>query len=97
MEPRIWTCARCKIEFEAAVSASPDLDLLCADCTAIVHTPGYGLQRFREKHGLTQARLAGLLGVPKRTIENWEGRRRRPPTYLSRALLDVERELTAVR
>ena len=96
IESRTWTCARCRVEFGAAVSASPDLDLLCPDCTELVHTPRYGLPKFRRRLGLTQARLAELLGVPKRTVENWEScgsGYRRPPAYLSRALLDVEREL----
>ena len=51
------------------------------------------LRAFRAHLGLTQARLAALLPVPKRTLEEWEAGRRNPPEYLGRALRDVEREL----
>lgn len=57
--------------------------------------------RAREKSGLTQAEFAALLGVSKRTLEQWEQGRRKP----SKAALmlikvaerhpEVLRELTA--
>lgn len=93
MESRIWTCARCKIEIEAAVSASPDLDLLCSGCTELVHTPRYGLPKFRKRLGLSQTQLAERLPVKVDTLQNWEIGRTRPPSYLYRALRDLEGEL----
>lgn len=51
------------------------------------------LRAFRARLGLSQAGLAALLPTSKRNIENWEAGRRVSPTYLPRALRDVEREL----
>ena len=44
------------------------------------------VQRIRERTGLSQAKFARLIGVSKRTLENWEQGRRRP-TGPARALL----------
>lgn len=40
------------------------------------------IRALREAAGLTQQRFADLFGIPKRTIEDWEGGRRNPPDYL---------------
>ena len=42
----------------------------------------------REQTGLSQARFARLIGVSKRTLENWE-QGRRFPTGTARALLKI--------
>lgn len=42
----------------------------------------------RTKTGLSQSRFANLLGVSKRTLENWE-QGRRHPTGPARALLKI--------
>jgi DNA-binding transcriptional regulator YiaG len=52
------------------------------------------LKTFRAEHGLTQAVLSARLPVAKRTLEDWERGVSRPPEYLTRALRDLERELT---
>ena len=44
------------------------------------------LREFRALLGLTQAGLAGALGVSLRAVEEWEGSRNPPPTYLQLAL-----------
>lgn len=44
------------------------------------------VKAIREKVGLSQTRFAGLIGVSKRTLENWE-QGRRHPTGPARALL----------
>lgn len=36
----------------------------------------------RKASGLTQAAFAERYGIPKRTIENWEGGQRDAPTYV---------------
>jgi transcriptional regulator with XRE-family HTH domain len=57
------------------------------------------VRRFRERHGLTQVRLAELLSsgqhppIGETTIQRWEAGERTPPPYLKRALRDVAREL----
>lgn len=44
------------------------------------------VKAIREKVGLSQTNFAGLIGVSKRTLENWE-QGRRNPTGPARALL----------
>ncbi|KZZ52490.1 transcriptional regulator [Oleiphilus sp. HI0118] len=44
------------------------------------------VKAIRERVGLSQTRFAGLIGVSKRTLENWE-QGRRHPTGPARALL----------
>jgi putative transcriptional regulator len=46
------------------------------------------VKSIREKIGLSQTRFAGLIGVSKRTLENWE-QGRRHPTGPARALLRI--------
>ena len=46
------------------------------------------VQKIREKTGLSQADFASLIGVSKRTLENWE-QGRRSPTGPARALLKI--------
>ena len=41
----------------------------------------------RLKAGLTQKKMSELLGIPKRTIEDWEGGRRKPPAYTKKLIL----------
>lgn len=54
---------------------------------------------FRAKHGLTQARLAELLPVNLRTLQEWELDRGKgkPPPFLWRALAHLESELRQVK
>jgi len=46
------------------------------------------VKSIRDKVGLSQTRFAGLIGVSKRTLENWE-QGRRHPTGPARALLRI--------
>ena len=46
------------------------------------------VKAIREKTGLSQARFAMLIGVSKRTLENWE-QGRRHPTGPAKALLRI--------
>lgn len=43
----------------------------------------------RIKHGLTQQQLANITGIPKRTIENWEGGQRKCPEYVERMVVEA--------
>lgn len=36
----------------------------------------------REKSGMTQKAFSEYFGIPKRTIEDWEGNRRKAPDYV---------------
>jgi DNA-binding transcriptional regulator YiaG len=37
---------------------------------------------------LTQRQVAELLGIPLRTIENWEGGKSTPPPYVERLIIN---------
>lgn len=42
----------------------------------------------RARLGLSQQALSEALGVPKRTIENWEGGVNSPPEWVEKLLLE---------
>lgn len=44
--------------------------------------------------GLSQAAMAELMQIPKRTIEEWEAGRRTPPPYVKRLII---KELEAMK
>jgi transcriptional regulator with XRE-family HTH domain len=46
------------------------------------------IKEARIRHGLTQQQLANLTGIPKRTIENWEGGQRKCPDYLIQMIIN---------
>lgn len=46
------------------------------------------LKEAREVAGLTQQEMSDQLGIPKRTIENWEAGVRRPTEYVRRLVMD---------
>ncbi len=50
--------------------------------------PDPEVRKIREKTGLSQTRFATMIGVSKRTLENWE-QGRRHPTGPARALLRI--------
>lgn len=50
-------------------------------------TLAVALREYRERHGLTQRALAADLGVPARSVENWEGKDGGGQSSMSRALI----------
>lgn len=40
------------------------------------------IKELRTKSGMTQAQFSEYFGIPKRTIENWEGGQRKCPQYV---------------
>lgn len=46
------------------------------------------IKEARIEAGLTQQKLADLLGIPKRSIENWEGGKSKPPPYVERLIVE---------
>lgn len=40
----------------------------------------------RKQYGLTQQALSDLLGIPKRTIEDWDAGKASPPPYVLRLI-----------
>jgi putative transcriptional regulator len=43
-----------------------------------VHLPSVDVKQIRTKLGLSQPKMAQVMGVPLSTLRNWEQRRRRP-------------------
>lgn len=46
------------------------------------------IKEARKSAGLTQQALSDLLGIPKRTIENWEGGKRNCPEWCERLIVE---------
>lgn len=44
------------------------------------------IKELREQTGLTQKAFSEHLGIPLRTIEDWEAGRRTPPDYIPRLI-----------
>lgn len=44
-------------------------------------------KELRQKAGMTQKAFAEYFGIPKRSIENWEGEKRQCPDYLLELML----------
>lgn len=44
------------------------------------------IKEMRAKTGLTQAQFAQLLGIPKRSIENWERGASQCPEYVNKLI-----------
>jgi DNA-binding transcriptional regulator YiaG len=40
------------------------------------------IKELREASGMTQKAFAEYFGIPKRTVENWEGEKNQCPVYL---------------
>ncbi len=51
---------------------------------------GGDVKAFRAETGHTQASLAAALGVPTRTVVNWENDGARPPVFLARAFASLK-------
>lgn len=60
--------------------------------TKVIDWPGF-LREFRLRHNLTQKALADKLQISARNVENWESGFSKPPAYLKRALLNLEKFL----
>lgn len=45
------------------------------------------LREARLAAGLTQQKMAELMEIPKRTIENWEGNKTKCPPYVERLII----------
>lgn len=46
------------------------------------------LKETRVSLGFTQKQVAEMLGIPKRTIENWEGGVNKCPDYVERLIIE---------
>lgn len=55
------------------------------------------IKEARLRAGLTQQQMSDRLGIPKRTIENWEGGQRSCPEWAERLILEKLMQLTEER
>lgn len=46
------------------------------------------LKEARQAAGLSQAKMASLFEIPKRTIESWEAGERKPPVYVEKLIIE---------
>lgn len=46
------------------------------------------LKEARNAAGLSQQKMSDKLGIPKRTIENWEAGKRKCPEWIARLIID---------
>lgn len=46
------------------------------------------IKEARENAKLTQVKMSELLEIPKRTIEDWENGRRKPPIYVEKLVVN---------
>ena len=44
------------------------------------------IRELRERTGMTRKDFARHIGIPLRTVEDWEAGRRRPPEYIPRLI-----------
>lgn len=80
-----------KSQFDELLESVREMDEIVAGKKAASRTfefPEPEVKGIREKTGLSQARFAMLIGVSKRTLENWE-QGRRHPTGPAKALLRI--------
>lgn len=50
------------------------------------------IREARKAAGLSQRRMAEMMGIPRRTIENWESGVNTPPEYVERLVVqELER------
>lgn len=47
-----------------------------------------GIKDARKKAGMTQKEMADFFGMPKRTIENWEGGKNNPPAWAEKLIIE---------
>ena len=45
------------------------------------------IRPIRQSSNLTQKQLSDLLGIPLRTIEDWDSGRRKPPEYVTALII----------
>jgi len=80
-----------KTQFDELLASVKEMDEIVAgkkEASRVFEFPEPEVKEIREKTGLSQARFAMLIGVSKRTLENWE-QGRRHPTGPAKALLRI--------
>jgi len=80
-----------KTQFDELLASVKQMDEIVSGkekASRVFEFPEPEVKAIREKTGLSQTRFAMLIGVSKRTLENWE-QGRRHPTGPAKALLRI--------
>jgi len=90
-----WTykdvCENQTVECELVVDAK-DIYVYKTETGYVVELKEAPVREARKEVGLTQQRLSDISGIPKRTIENWEGGQRSCPDWTERLVInEIER------
>jgi putative transcriptional regulator len=78
-------------DFDALLASVEEMDQILRgekQPGRVTEFEGPKVKEIREQTGLSQVRFAAMIGVSKRTLENWE-QGRRHPTGPARALLRI--------
>ena len=54
------------------------------------------LKNARAEVGISQQKMSDLLGIPKRTIEEWETGRRKPPKWVERLVIEEVKRIPEI-
>lgn len=54
------------------------------------------IKKWRKKANISQAKMGEILGIPKRTIENWESGKNTPPQYVIDLVTDKLIQLSKI-
>ncbi len=46
------------------------------------------IRETRKKLNFTQQKVSDIIGVPIRTLQDWEGERRKPPQYVESLIIE---------
>jgi|GEM_PF-315863 len=91
-----WTykdvCENQTVECELVVDAR-DLYVYRTETGYVVELKETPIREARTESGLTQQRLSDISGIPKRTIENWEGGQRSCPDWTERLVVNEIRRI----
>ena len=66
-----------------------DCATLLSDLRNVYEVANMTLPEMRKATGLTQEKFAQRFGIPKRSIENWEGEQSTPPQYVRLLIADA--------
>ena len=55
------------------------------------------IKEARKKAGLTQEEMTSVLGIPRRTVQNWEKGVTKPPEYVERLVVAELERMTKVK
>ena len=55
------------------------------------------IREARKAAGLTQQKMSDILGIPKRTIENWDSGQRKPATWAIKLIIEELERIAKIK